>query len=445
MPICNTTLEYRGNLADQLLKSPLLYFDETRERGSASVKRYHTTVRFRDLSFVVYPQTGKVIVKGSWAKFHNKGEHNYSRYTVADLTADINTVSEIFDYDFSVGVVHGVEAGVNLDLSGLPQPYFSPSYLLPRIICYQGRKPFLPMKSIKGAGQGIECVLSNYRIKVYDKGLQYRLPHSLLRLEYDCNLMKELEPLNIRVFNDLTDQKKMRLLGEKVQYLMDDLIILEPIPTNGLTKAEQKLYTQAERPIFWQGQTRRNRNYYLTNFRALMQTYNQHSLHQTLCEQVRQEWETLTENCNVFAGDGEREVNATSRENCNVFSPVNCEKRYNALDMAAGISFREPVEQLTVVDGKQDDRSEAYRPAYGPSDEKSHLPNNLLRRVRKMKANVDLLPASLMLTPSQCALLTYFDGTNEELNSILKTCARKTIQMMTMDFFGVATKHDGGA
>lgn len=515
MPICNTTLEYRGDLAERLLKSPLLHFDEVRERGSAIVKRYYTTIKFWDLSFVVYPQTGKVIVKGSWAKFHNRGEHNYTRYTTADLSADINTLSDLFGYDFSVGLIHGVEAGVNLDLSGLSQLYFTPSFLLPRIICYQGRKPFLPMKSIKGAGQGVECVLSNYRIKVYDKGLQYRLPQPLLRLEYDCNQMRELEPLGIRVFNDLIDQQKMRLLGEKVQRLTDDLIILEPIPTDGLTKAERKLYTQAERPIFWQGLTRRNRSYYLTKFRDLMQTYSQFALHQTLCEQVRQEWGTLTQNCNIFTGYSSNEATATSqencniftgyssnkstvtsRENCNVFSPVNWGNRNKVLDEVAGISFREPTaEQSTVANDKKAERrcevtgilldenqpltskvvgivtltnnadalnqlrqrysvkqrkrdyhSEAYRLAHGPRNEKSNPPNNLLRRIRKLEADVDLFPLSQMmkLTPCQSSLLTYFDSSGNELNPIYKQCVREGKELTIMDVFEACSSNQGG-
>lgn len=496
MPICNTTLEYRGDLAERLLKSPLLHFDEVRERGSALVKRYYTTMKFRDLAFVVYPQTGKVIVKGSWAKFHTKGKHNYTRYTTADLTADINTLSNLFDYDFSVGLIHGVEAGVNLDLSDLPQPYFSPSFLLPRIVCYQGRKPFLPMKSIRGAGQGVECVLSNYRIKVYDKALQYGLPQPLLRLEYDCNLMKELEPLGIRVFSDLTDQQKMRLLGEKVQRLTNDLIILEPILTNDLTKAERKLYTQAERPIFWQGLTRRNRSYYLTNFRALMQTYSQFDLHQTLCEQVRQEWDTLTQNCNILAGSSSNTATETSRKNCNVFSPVNWGNRNKVLDEVAGISFHEPTAgQSTVANGKQAERrcevtgilldekqplaskvvgivtltndadalnqlrqrysvkqrkrdhhSEAYRLAHGPRNEKSNPPNNLLRRIRNIEADVDLFPLSQMmkLTRSQSSLLTYFDGSSNELNSIVKLCVREGKELTIMADFEACPGRSGG-
>lgn len=495
MPICNTTLEYRGDLAERLLKSPILHFDEVRERGSTTVKRYYTTRKLRDFSFTVYPQTGKVMVKGSWAKFHNKGEQNYSRYTVADLSADINTLSNMFDYDFSVGLIHGVEAGLNLDLSSLPQPYFTPSFLLPRVICYQGRKPFLPMKSIKGAGQGIECMFNNYRIKVYDKGLQYRLPQPLLRFEYDCNMMRELEPLGIRVLNDLTDPQKMRLLGEKVYRLADGLLIHEPLQMGGLSKAELELYDRAERPSFWQGLTPRNRNYYLAKFRDLIQTYSQHGLHKTICEQVQQEWDVLTENCNVFAICKATQTTPTNSENCNIFTPVNWGKHNNALDIAAKSSFAGWLVGLATTEtGKQSERrcevtgillaerqpptskvvgivtltndmdalnqlrqrygskqrkrdyhSEAYRLAHGPRNEKSNQPNNLLCRIKKIAADVGLFPLSetMKLTPDQHALLSYFDGTDKELNPMLKMCVREGNATET-DVFEVNFSNNGG-
>lgn len=71
---------------------------------------------------------------------------------------DIALLSEWVDYDLTKGIINGFEAGVNLNLVGLPQLYLSPNYLIPRFICYQVRAPFTPMKTIRGAGQGVECL-----------------------------------------------------------------------------------------------------------------------------------------------------------------------------------------------------------------------------------------------------------------------------------------------
>lgn len=366
MPICFTSTEYRGDLGERLLNSRLLKFDEIRERGSSIVKRYYSTLKLRDFSFSICAITGKVIMKGSWAKFHNNGQHNHTPYSTSDLSTDIATLSDLFSYDFSGGLLHSIEAGVNLDLAGLPQPYFTADYLLPRVICYKGRKPFLPMKSIKGAGQGIECDTTNYRIKLYDKGTQYRLPNRLLRFEYDCNQMKEIRPIGIRYLIDLTDSGKMVLLGEKVQELIAAITMMEPLDTGRLLTAERKLYGNAERPSFWTGLSRANRSYYLQKFRELMEAYSQHRLHQNLCELVSHEWDTLTENSNIFPitdssiieppktknsniflGTDLITPSAYQTGNYNIFLPVNSGKRYNwpdRIDEPVGEALTAPIE-----------------------------------------------------------------------------------------------------
>ncbi|RCR71269.1 hypothetical protein [Larkinella punicea] len=300
MPICNTTLEYPGNLAEKLLKSSLLRFDEVREMGATFVKTYRTSSKFRNFSFFYYPKIGKVFVKGSWAKFHNNGEQNYSPYTTKALEHDIDELSELFDYDFSIGLIHGVEAGVNLNLSNFIQPYFAPKYFLDQMICFQGRKPFGLMASIRGEGYGVECSLTNYRIKAYDKGTQYHLPESLFRFEYDNNAAKELSPMGIRYMADLTDPTKLQLLGNRVVGLLEDVVMVEPVHIEKLSTAERKLYEKAQRPHFWRDLDYQKRFRKLRQFREITQTYSQYRIHRTLCNLARQQWDLLTENDKIL-------------------------------------------------------------------------------------------------------------------------------------------------
>lgn len=472
MPICNTTLEYPGDLGELLLVSPYLKFDEVRERGSGNAKRYQTSEKYRDFSFTIYPKTGKVIMKGSWAKFHNDGQHNYTRYTVTDFVEDINWLSQLFGYEFSRGIIHGVEAGVNLNLAGLPQPYFSPDYLLSRLICYQGRLPFLPMKTIRGSGNGVECSLTNYRIKAYDKGTQYHRPEPLLRFEYDCNQAKELLPLDIRRLADLTNPDKLHLLGKKVRGFLADSILIEPVYVASLSIVERRLYERAERPSFWRDLTRRNRAYYLKSFRDLVKTYSQYRLHSRLCEMVKKEWSILTENCNVFPGLTTAIPSMKGADDCNIFLPINYRKCYHGWPQIGASTFDLLSTPVTVVEDailpssveamfgnerrcevtgvvldeaqpkgskvvgittlrknpdimdklrqkygrkqcKRDYHTEEYHLAHGPRNEKSNKPNNLRRRVNQSINNTLLFAPSdvIRLTTEQLATLSYFDGT----------------------------------
>lgn len=312
MPICNTTISYPADLIEILLERDELRFDEVRERGSPIVKRYWTNEKYQNFSFDINMKSGKVMMKGSWAKFHNEGAHNYSRYTLADFVTDIWSLSERFGYDFSQGWLHGLEAGVNLELSSMPQPYFSPEYLIPLFVAYQGRLPFIEMRTIRGAGLGVECSLTNYRLKVYDKGTQYHRPEPILRIEYDCHHMRELQSLGIRRLLDLTEPAKLAGLGAKLHQLVKDCVVVEPLYGVNVTAAEQKLYNQADNPRFWRDLSSRRRSYYRARFQDLMRTYSPYRLHDFLCELVAKEWQELTDDCQIFL-------------------PVNCGKSYNEL------------------------------------------------------------------------------------------------------------------
>ncbi|GAB2596531.1 hypothetical protein GCM10027190_50960 [Spirosoma areae] len=203
-----------------------------------------------------------------------------------------------------------------------------------------------------------------------------------------------------------------------------------------------------------------------------MQTYSLYRLHKSLCEQARYEWDTLTKNCNVFAGVHPINQADYETENCNIFLPVNYRKRYNNFDKIEVPDFtgslfdinainvvqflpssdeerrcevtRMPlhkdqprsskvvgittlknnpdlVEQFRQRYGRKKCKrayySEEYRLAHGPRNEKSNGPNNLRRRVNKAIQNTPLFPAKdvIRLTADQQATLTYFAGTPYEV------------------------------
>ncbi|WP_420151522.1 hypothetical protein [Spirosoma sp.] len=328
MPFCNICLEYSGELSDILLKSPQLQFDDVSERESGILKQTHTRTKYRDFTFVIYPDEGRVIMKGSWAKFHNNGLQNYSAYTLTNFQEDIKWLSDQFCYDFSQGRILTLEVGVNLNLSALHQPYFSPDYLIDRLICYKARKPFVPMKTIRGAGKGIECQLNEYRIKLYDKSLQYRLPYPLVRFEYDCHKSRQLHKMGIRFLADLTNPYKVSLLGEKLLGLFKDCLFLEPLDEKFLSAPERQLYIQAERHSFWRDLPSRMRVYYRKLYQELIATYSQYRIHKALSYRLQLEWQQLTKLKSNTSSLLEANTGPVDRK-CNDFTLINWGKHYN--------------------------------------------------------------------------------------------------------------------
>jgi hypothetical protein len=72
---------------------------------------------------------------------------------------------------------------------------------------------------------------SNYIIKMYDKGAQYRQPNNILRFEVKTKKMQHIQKTRIGNLEDLKDRSKLLILREilidlfdKVQTLLTTMV-----------------------------------------------------------------------------------------------------------------------------------------------------------------------------------------------------------------------------
>lgn len=201
---------------------------------------------YGDMKFIVYPH-GRIIITGSLHKFSNfllSGKsYNSNSFTLSGLREVSNFLSGKLKLDVNALEIHSIEFGFNLQLA------YSPMVVLDNIKYFKDHKFF--QRKFDSPGVLLECCLSEYDIKFYDKGLQIRSSQNIIRIEkrikkmrvafatktYFSNLLERstwelcmtnfLDTLKLIVFNDqfrisnlpLTSRKFIRMLNGSNEWL----------------------------------------------------------------------------------------------------------------------------------------------------------------------------------------------------------------------------------
>ena len=124
-----------------------------------------------------------VMLEGSLHTYSNDGLHNYNDFTPQQGIDVIRELEDRFKIDLERTVLNGVEFGLNIRIP------FDCRLIFDNLICYKGL-PFTPDKD--GGDIFYSCVTKQFRIKIYDKGKQYKLPYNLLRFELKVTTMQYL-------------------------------------------------------------------------------------------------------------------------------------------------------------------------------------------------------------------------------------------------------------
>lgn len=180
-----------------------------------------STAEYKGLKFRI-TVAGTLEVKGSIHKYYNEGKHNYNDFTFEMLTNALNKFSNEFKIKLDQCTLVNIEFGLNFT------PKTKTKSILDNLIIYNNQ-PF----DSRFQGSLMEVILSEYKLKLYAKGKQYRLEEDIMRFEIHFRKSRKFHPLNI--FN-LEDFKKRHwiipvqeiLLKEWDKILLYDNEILTP-------------------------------------------------------------------------------------------------------------------------------------------------------------------------------------------------------------------------
>lgn len=264
----------QAGLADELLLNQLLNFTSPVNTSTGEITNPIQSADYKNMKFFIYP-SGRVEIKGSIHKYWNDGKHNYNDFDIASIRSTIKDLQNQFNINPDSARLSNLEVGLNVVLP------FAPGMLLKGLIAYNNY-PLSNMK-IKGKWSGKEVCLQQYRIKIYNKGLQYARDENILRFEKNYKKIINLQKGHVY----LCDLMRIEFANHCICQLLesfDNLIITEKIPINQLTKPQRQIYERCNNPLNWESMTRKQRYRNKIAFAAILEVYGQKRLKQTTCE-----------------------------------------------------------------------------------------------------------------------------------------------------------------
>lgn len=213
---------------------------------TTAIGRTHDTATDRRaLQFIVYP-SGRTILHGSFHKYAQCGA-NWGDYTFTQFVATVAELCDTFDLDPHTLRLTQLEAGANVE------PPLRTSRVLQAIVCHGPGVNFERHRWFQGRTLARKAVRSEYELKDYDKGSQYRLDRDVLRIEVKFTKAVQLHRLGIYTVNDLLNPAAWERLRARVMEIYGELFIAEPsVHLPSLTASQRTFVELARSPHYWQ-------------------------------------------------------------------------------------------------------------------------------------------------------------------------------------------------
>lgn len=283
------------------------------------------TATFRGLNLALIEKMNKtgyrMEIKGSLHKYYNCGLHNADRFTFSDLLNAISGLCNVFGLDADRCNIHGLEIGVNLPLQS------SPVDMLKNLVSY-GNKGF-DLINKKVISVGVQSLLKQYSLKIYDKAKQSKKEGHIIRFEVSIKKMQPLEKYQIRNLADLMQPDKVQPLVNMLLEACSRIIWTDSkADLKKMTDRDQKKWLSYSNPITWQNMVKRDRWYHVKQWETLLKKYGAIP---DLLTMILNEWETLlqAEKFRLFYHVGE---NCKHVKNW-TFLPLECKVKKSNEDL----------------------------------------------------------------------------------------------------------------
>jgi len=250
------------------------------------------------VSEVFYIGTSKtayyLTIEGSLHKNHYAGK-NYLHFIHDEVKEQINHLCKNLCINPLQVKIWKLEIGVNI-----VTPFIVMQFLRQTIISYSTNPFNRYPKDKNGFSLGIFCELTQYVVKIYDKGLQNELSQNLMRIEKRFTDMQKLKKVGIKYLSDLLDKEKTFQLLPILLKMWDSVLIydIEPIEfkTKGRFKKDEiNLLTKGQDHKYWERLLKENKNNHNNQrkkFKNLVKKYG-NNWQQSVKELIKNEWENL--------------------------------------------------------------------------------------------------------------------------------------------------------
>jgi hypothetical protein len=231
-------------------------------------------------------------IKGSLHKNHFNGK-NFQPFTWLDLQTQIQHICKTLLIDPNKARISTIEVGVNIIT-----PFEVTPFLKVNVIDYKGKQFKTYRADRNGFELGLFCDLSQYKVKLYDKGLQNDLPINLIRLEKRFLKMQIPQNKGVLYLSDLLDVEKVKKLKPLIVEAWENVLIYDIQNSKELKKtlgSDYDLLLNGRNPKYWgsiKGANRDRYNYQRGKFKDIVLKYGR-NYHSIVLDLLKNEWDSL--------------------------------------------------------------------------------------------------------------------------------------------------------
>jgi hypothetical protein len=235
-------------------------------------------------------------IRGSFHKNHFKGE-NWQPFNFSYLQYQIRHICTSLFIEPESARISGLEFGINIIT-----PFNVKAFLDNNVLDFKGKRfdNYIPDK--RGLELGLFCRLSQFQIKLYDKGKQNNLDFNLIRFEKKCKKMQVLKKHGIVNLSDLLDKAKVYSLKPILLKAWKDVLINDiedsELLSYKISEEDRRFLSDGRNCKYWgviKKANRNNHNYQRKKYKELVKRFgfNYHSL---IYKKLGETWDNLFEN-----------------------------------------------------------------------------------------------------------------------------------------------------
>ena len=166
---------------------------------------------------------------------------NGNDFSFMDLEYTLKHIEETYFLPLETLIIENVEFGLNIKHS------FNTTEILNGLMMHKGQKFKEPLMSSYR-----QCEHNRYKLKIYDKGLQYGLIDNIIRLEIKFVKMIDLKSINLVSLNDLISYKVMFELFKILLQQINKVIFYDyTIDKDKLKPIELQKINEYSNALYW--------------------------------------------------------------------------------------------------------------------------------------------------------------------------------------------------
>ena len=192
----------------------------------------------------------RLIISGSLHVYHNqafKNElQNYDDFTIEALVKTIGHIEDQFGFSIGPAKVINLEVGVNILMDSNVTDLLSK-----HLVSYKYQRPS-GIDTFNGSGMYVRFKLTEYWIKIYDKGRQHKLGKQLLRVEIKLIRGSIINRSKVMIVKDLYKEENWHLLSKFLLDRLEYVLIVDTQDTSNVQNIqEREMIKDGLNPGYW--------------------------------------------------------------------------------------------------------------------------------------------------------------------------------------------------